>query len=104
MIPNTEQVGDSFRTLITVLLTIYATKLNLDNTTIASIAAALTVLVPWAWGMWAKTNKNIIASAAAVPNPSAPDGKTVVVTSKDIASALPAENVVSSTDKIVLAK
>lgn len=48
----------------------------------------------YAW--WINRPQKIIEAAASVPNPGAPTGKTVIVTTPELANATPAANVVSS--------
>lgn len=63
---NQEQLGALFRTLLQIAGGIFGWAWMDDNMLISLSGVAVTV-VATLWGLWARTDKNLVASAAEVP-------------------------------------
>lgn len=85
---NQEQVAAILRTALQVLAGIFAWSW-LDTNTVAALASAVAGLGVVAWGIWARSNTNLVASAAAVPEVAKIETKTVA-----LADAVPSAKVV----------
>jgi hypothetical protein len=87
---NPEQVASLFRTLLQFAGGLGVAYGVMTETQFASILSGLMTVFVTAWGLWARSDANLIASAANVPAV-----HSVVVTDSDVATATPAVNVVS---------
>jgi hypothetical protein len=67
---NSDQIVSIIRQILLAVGGFVVGKGWVDNDTMIQIAGALSVLVGSVWAIWSRTNKNIVASAAAkVPVP-----------------------------------
>ncbi len=87
------------------LLGIAVSKGWLSQNDSATLLPALVVLPSIAWGYWVNRDKALLQSAATVPNPAAPDGKTLIVSDPALAADTPNQNnILSSKDVKVQTK
>jgi|SRR5215204_5952319 len=81
---NPEQMAAFGRTIAQTLAGIIATQFALDEAYAGTIASALVwTAITW-WGVWARKDKNLLASAANVPTI-----KAVVTSSPEVAAKVP---------------
>jgi hypothetical protein len=85
---NPEQVASLFRTLLQFAGGLGVAYGVMTETQFASILSGLMTVFVTAWGLWARSDANLIASAANVP------AVHSVVTDPDVAATTPAANVV----------
>lgn len=95
--PNWTQVSGVLDRVILVGLTWLASKGYITNADVANLAAMILGIAGAVYAFWVNRNTNLVNRASSVPN-------TTVVTSSDIAAALPQSNVVSADDKKVVTK
>jgi hypothetical protein len=86
---NPEQIAALFRTLLQFIGGLGVAYGWMTETQSASILSGLMTVFVTAWGLWARSDANLIASAANVP------AVHSVLTDSDVAATTPAENVVS---------
>lgn len=62
---NTDQITSIIRQILLAVGGFVVGKGWVDNETMLQIAGALSVILGSVWALWTRTNKNIVASAAA---------------------------------------
>lgn len=62
---NSEQIASIVRQILLAVGGFVVGKGWVDNETMLAIAGALSVLIASIWALWSRTDKNIVASAAA---------------------------------------
>ena len=89
--------------IILVFLTFMASRGWIPVGEVANYAALVLAVLGAFWGWWVNRPKALVEAAAAVPNPASPTGKTIVITSPELAAATPASSTVvsSATTKAV---
>lgn len=92
--PNQDQVLSALRWLLTVAGGYAAQRGYLDNEQVLSITGAVLALATVAWGLFAHSKQQKLASVAAMPNVA-----TIVTTDQKTADAAPSEKVVSAVDQ-----
>jgi hypothetical protein len=95
--PNWTQVSGGADRIILIGLTWLAAKGYITNEDVANYATLILAIAGAGYSIWVNRNTNLVNRASSVPD-------TVVVTSPDIAKALPQSNVVSADDKKVVPK
>lgn len=95
--PNWTQISGVLDRGILVGLTWLASKGYITSADIANYATLILGIAGAIYAFWVNRNTNLVNRASSVPN-------TTVVTTSDIAAALPQENVVSGEDKKVVTK
>jgi putative chitinase len=85
---NPEQIAALFRTLLQFIGGIGVAYGVMTETQLASVSSGLMTVLVTFWGIWARSDTNLIASAANVP------AVHTVVADSDVAKAIPATNVV----------
>ena len=89
---NPEQVAAFGRTIAQSLAAIFVARGWLDESTAVTMAAAIVWIVITWWGVWARKDKNLLASAANVPTIEA-----VVTSSREVAAKVPNPKVTTTT-------
>lgn len=95
--PNWTQISGGVDRIVLVGLTWLASKGYITSADVANYATLILGIAGAAYAFWINRNTNLVNRASSVPN-------TTVVTSPDIATALPQGNVVSTDDKKVVSK
>lgn len=62
---NTEQIASIVRQILLAVGGFIVGKGWVDNETMVAVAGAISVLAGSVWALWSRTDKNIVASAAA---------------------------------------
>lgn len=101
---NWEQVRGAADRLILIGLTYLASKGYITPGDIGVFAPAILAAAGAIFSVYVNRNSALVSSAANVPNPNSPTGKTIVVTTPEIATSIPDKNVVSSADNKVVSK
>lgn len=65
---NSEQLASLLRTILQVAGAFIVGRGWVDESTVASIGGALVTIAVTAWGLYARRNAGLVASAAAVPS------------------------------------
>lgn len=86
---NGEQIGSIIRAILSAIGGYFVGKGIIDASTMTAIVGAVATIGVAIWGIVTKTDKAIIASAAAVPG-------TSIQTQPSIANSIPATNVTSN--------
>ena len=84
---NTEQVASLIRTLLQFAGALAVSKGWTDESTAAAVTGAVLTLAVTAWGLYARRNAALVASAAAVP------GVDTIVADRRVAGAVPSAKV-----------
>lgn len=89
--------------LVTMWLGWMVKKGWLGESDVAALVPALVALPAIAYGWWNNQDFKLLQKAANVPNPEAPNGKTIIVADPALAAATPDQNniVSSATTKVV---
>lgn len=95
--PNWTQVSGGVDRIILVGLTWLASKGYITSADVANYATLILGVAGAGYAFWVNRNTNLVNRASSVPN-------TTVVTTPDIAQALPQNNVVSTDDNKVVTK
>jgi len=78
---NMEQIASIVRQILLAVGGFIVGKGWVDNETMIQIAGAISVLIGSAWALWSRTDKNIVASAAAkVPVPASSQEQAGITT------------------------
>ena len=89
---NPEQAGALFRTVLQVIGTIVSTRGWMQDDEWTAISGALLTIAVTIWGIWARSDRNLIVSAANVPAV-----KEVVTETTQLATSIPNEKVIPPT-------
>ena len=95
--PNWTQISGGVDRIILVALTWLASKGYITTADVANYATLILGVAGAGYAFWVNRNTNLVNRASTVPD-------TIVVTTPDIATALPQSNVVSIDDKKVVSK
>ena len=95
--PNWTQVSGGVDRIVLVGLTWLASKGYITSADVANYATLILGIAGAAYAFWINRNTNLVNRASSVP-------QTTVVTSAEIAEALPQSNVVSADDKKVVTR
>jgi hypothetical protein len=93
---NPDQMAATLRTLGQVFGAVLGTLGVQYADTWATIGGPVITILLWAWGVWARSDKNLLASAAGVP------GVKAVVVPADVARSVPDMKVTSALSMIAL--
>lgn len=97
-LPSWDQVSGSFDRVLIALFALAVGKGWISQTDAANYIAILLAVGAGVYGLWVNRQKALVMSVANIPN-------TVVVTSKELATATPGQNnIVSNTDVKVQTK
>lgn len=97
-LPSWDQVSGSFDRVLIALFALAVGKGWISQTDAANYIAILLAVGAGVYGLWVNRQKALVMSVANIPN-------TVVVTSKELATATPDQNnIVSNTDVKVQTK
>ena len=86
---NQEQVLSLLRTLLQIGGSVAVTKGWTDEGTVVALTGALVTIAATAWGLIARSNKNLVVAAAAVPE------VQQIVAAPKVAQAVPSAKVVA---------
>lgn len=95
--PNWTQISGGLDRVILIGLTWAASKGYITTADVANYATLILGIAGAGYAFWINRNTNLVNRASSVPN-------TTVVTTPEIAAALPQSNVVSADDKKVVTK
>jgi multisubunit Na+/H+ antiporter MnhG subunit len=62
---NTDQITSIIRQILLAVGGFFVGKGYVDSETMAQIAGASTIIIGSIWALWSRTDKNVVASAAA---------------------------------------